>query len=288
MWIFYAFGSAFFSGLTSVLAKIGIKEVDSHLATALRTVVVVIFSWALVFILGVQYSLADIDKKSLLFLALSGVATGASWLCYFKALKLGSVNKVVPIDKTSTVLTMLLAFIFLGESLTWLTIVCVLLISTGTLMMIENVGGKETTGHKTDKKWIGYAVLSAVFASLTAILGKIGIHGVNSTFGTAFRTLIVLVMAWAIVAAQKKYKEIPAIKARSWFFIILSGVATGASWLCYYRALQDGPASIVVPIDKLSIVVAVGFAGLFLKEALTKKAAMGLVLIVAGTMLLLV
>ena len=195
MWIFYAFGSAFFSGLTSVLAKIGIKEVDSHLATALRTVVVVVFSWMLVFILGVQYSLADIDKKSLLFLALSGVATGASWLCYFKALKLGSVNKVVPIDKTSTVLTMLLAFVFLGESLTWLTMVCVLLISTGTLMMVENVGSKETSAQKTDKNWIGYAVLSAVFASLTAILGKIGIHGVNSTFGTAFRTLIVLVMA---------------------------------------------------------------------------------------------
>ncbi len=288
MWIFYALGSAFFSGLTSVLAKIGIKEVDSHLATALRTVVVVAFSWAMVLLLGAECSFAAIEPTCLLFLALSGVATGASWLCYFKALKLGSVSKVVPVDKSSTVLTMLLAFLFFGESITWLTVVCILLIVTGTYLMVERPPTKQSTEPATDKKWLIYAVLSAVFASLTAILGKVGIRGVNSTFGTAFRTIVVLIMAWGIVAGRKTYKEIPKISKRSWLFIGLSGVATGASWMCYYRALQDGPASVVVPIDKLSIVIAIGFAWVVLKETVSRKSALGLGLIVTGTMLLLV
>lgn len=284
MWIVFAFASALFAGLTAVLAKVGIQKTDSNLATALRTVVVLIFSWVMVYVTGAQSSLSSIDGRSVLFLTLSGLATGASWLCYFRALQLGSVSKVAPIDKSSTVLTMLLAFLFLGEALTVLKGLCMLLILAGTLLMLDPA---KEGGETPSKSWIAYAILSAVFASLTAILGKIGIQDINSTLGTALRTVVVLVMAWLIVFIQGKQKQIRDIDGKSWLFLILSGIATGASWLCYYRALQTGPASIVVPIDKLSILVTIGFACLFLREKLSARSVLGLVCITGGTLLLL-
>lgn len=290
MWLAFAFASAVFAGATAILAKVGVKDVDATLATALRTVVVLVFAWAMVFVVGSQGTIPDISGQSLLFLVLSGLATGASWLCYFRALKLGNVNKVVPIDKSSTVLTMLLAMLFLGERVTLLKVVCMALIAAGTYLMIERKPVAE--GEKESKAktcgWLAYALLSAVFASLTAILGKVGIQGVESNLGTAIRTIVVLAMAWGIVLAGKKQRQIKQIDVRSWLFLGLSGLATGLSWLCYYRALQDGPASVVVPIDKLSILVTVAFAWLFFYEKLSKKALLGLVLMVAGTLLLLV
>lgn len=286
MWIFLAFASAFFAGVTSILAKIGIRNTDSHLATALRTVVVVLFSWLMVFVVGAQNTIGSIGIKSLIFLILSGLATGASWLCYFKALQIGDVNKVVPVDKSSTVLTMLLAMLFLGEGVTWIKVLCMVLIGVGTYLMIERKD--EAREGKSGFQWLIYAVLSAVFASLTAILGKIGIEGVESNLGTAIRTVVVLVMAWIIVFSQGKQKQIGQIDRRGWVFLILSGLATGASWLCYYGALQTGPASVVVPIDKLSILVTVSFAWIVFKEKLSRKSAVGLAAIVVGTLLLLV
>ncbi len=286
MWLLFALASALFAGLVSILAKIGIKDVDSNLATALRTIVIVIFAWLMVFVVGSQVSIANIDTKSLFFLILSGFATGGSWLCYFKALQIGDVNKVVPVDKSSTVLTMLLSMIFLGEGITLLKVCAMVLIGVGTNLMIErkDTVSNETKGHK----WLVYAVFSAFFASLTAILGKVGIEGVESNLGTAIRTIVVLIMAWIIVLLQGKQKDIKYIEKRSWIFIGLSGLATGLSWLCYYRALQDGPASVVVPIDKLSILVTVAFGYFVLHETLKKQSAVGLILIVAGTLSLLI
>lgn len=284
MWILYALGSAFFAGVTSILAKIGIKDVDSHLATAIRTIVVLIFSWLMVFIIGSQSTILNIDGKTFLFLILSGLSTGASWLCYFKALQLGDVNKVVPIDKSSTILTMILAFIFLGENITINMIIGMLGIFIGTYLMIQK---REVKKVVNGRGWIIYASLSAIFASLTSILGKIGIENVESNLGTAIRTIVVLIMAWIIVFITKKHKEVKNIDKRSLFYIVLSGIATGASWLCYYKALQDGLASIVVPIDKLSILVTVLFAYMFLKEKLSRKSLLGLILIVFGTLVLL-
>ncbi|MCL2051126.1 MAG: EamA family transporter [Lachnospiraceae bacterium] len=286
MWIIYALASAFFAGVMSILAKIGIKNVDSNLATALRTVVVIIFAWLMVFIVGSHREIPDIDSHSLIFLILSGFATGASWLCYFRALKLGDINKVVPIDKSSTVLTIILSFIFLGESLNPLKLLAIALIGTGTYLMIERkeAGNAQT---KNDARWLFYAILAAVFASLTAILGKIGISNIESNLGTAVRTIVVLLMAWLIVFVKGKQREIRQIEKRSWIFLVLSGIATGLSWLCFYRALKEGPASIVVPIDKLSIVVTIAFGYFLLHEKLNKKPLVGLVLIVAGTMSLL-
>ena len=285
MWIFFAFASALFAGMTAILSKRGIKNTDSNVATALRTIVVLIFSWIMVFIVGSQETITNISVRTLIFLILSGFATGASWLCYFKALQIGDVNKVTPIDKSSTILTMLLAFIFLGEELTVLKAIAVLLIGVGTYLMIQKK--KTEVKSEVNNKWIIYASLSAIFASLTSILGKVGIEGVESNLGTAIRTIVVLIMAWIIVFVTKKQHTIKAIDTRSWIFLGLSGIATGASWLCYYRALQEGPASIVVPIDKLSIVVTILFSYVFLKEKLTKKAFFGLVLIVVGTLSLL-
>ena len=286
MWIVYAFAAAFFAGSMSFLAKIGIKKTDSNLATALRTIVVVIFAWVMVFVAGSQNTIADISTKSLVFLVLSGLATGGSWLCYFRALQIGDINKVVPVDKSSTVLTILLSFAFLNEGLTWLKALAVILIGLGTYLMIDR---KESgTAKKQGYTWLIYAALSAVFASLTAILGKVGISDVESNLGTAIRTGVVLVMAWLIVFLQGKQREPKSIDKRSWVFIGLSGLATGLSWLCFYRALQEGPASVVVPIDKLSILVTVIFSGLILHERLSKKAAAGLVLLVVGTLSLLI
>lgn len=285
MWIAFAFGSALFAGVTSILAKIGIKNTDSTAATAVRTIIILFFSWVMVFVTGQFGGISDISGKTLTFLILSGLATGGSWLCYFKALQIGDVNKVTPVDKSSTVLTMLLAFIILGEELSLLKVVCIVLIGVGTYLMIEK---KKTDKQTTGKGWLFYAVLSAVFASLTSILGKIGISGVPSNLGTAIRTIVVLIMAWVMVFVTKKQDELKKIDRKSMLFICLSGLTTGLSWLCYYKALQDGQASIVVPIDKLSILVTVAFSYIVLKEKLTKKSFLGLVLITAGTLLLVI
>ena len=258
MWILLAFGSAFFAGVTSILAKAGIRETDSNLATAIRTIIVLIFSWIMVFLVGSQGTIFQIDGKTALFLVLSGLATGASWLCYFRALQLGNINRVVPIDKSSTVLTILLAFVLLGEPISIAKGVGIVAIAAGTYLMIQKkqVAEKEEKGGKA---WLVYAVLSAVFAALVAILGKIGISGVESNLGTALRTGVVLVMAWVVVLVTGKQKEALRVPRRELGMICLSGVATGASWLCYFRALQLGPASVVVPIDKLSILITVLF-----------------------------
>ena len=285
MWILFAFGSALFAGLTAILAKCGIRNTDSNVATALRTGVVLVFSWLMVFVVGAQSGIRDISAKVLIFLILSGLSTGISWLCYFKALQIGDINKVTPIDKSSTVITMLLAFIFLREEITWLKFVSMILIGIGTYLMIQK---KETKEKAEDKKWLLYAVGSAVFASLTSILGKIGIEGIDSNLGTAIRTTVVLLMAWLMVFVTGKQKEIKVIEKEELGFICLSGLATGASWLCYYRALQEGPASVVVPIDKLSMLVTIAFSWLVFHERLTKKAAVGVLLITVGTVLLVI
>ena len=286
MWVLFAFGSAFFAGVTSILAKCGIRKTDSDTATALRTIVVWIFAWVMVAIVGSAPTIGSLSAKTWLFLILSGLATGASWLCYFRALQLGDVNKVVPIDKSSVVLTILLALIFLGEPIRRLTGVAILLIGAGTYLMIEKRAPQTDKPH--GRGWLFYAVLSAVFASLTSILGKIGIEGVESNLGTAIRTGVVLVMAWLIVLVKGKASTLRAIPRNEAVFIGLSGLATGASWLCYYKALQDGLASVVVPIDKLSILVSIGFSRLVFRERLSKKAAVGLLLIVTGTLLMLI
>ena len=281
LWLCFAVGSAFFAGITAVLAKIGIQKINSTLATAIRTVVVLVFSWLMVFIAGSQDQISQITGKTLCFLVLSGLSTGASWLCYFKALQLGDVNKVAPIDKSSTVLTILLAFILLGEPISIPQVFGVLGIGAGTLLMITK---KETEeGKPQNKSWLLFAFLSAVFASLTSIFGKIGVENVESNLGTAIRTVVVLVMAWLMVFVEGQQKGIKTIDRKSWVFLFLSGITTGLSWLCYYRALQDGPASIVVPIDKLSILVTIIFSGVVLKERLSRKAGVGLLLILAGT-----
>ena len=285
MWILFAFGSALFAGLTAILAKCGIRNTDSNVATALRTGVVLVFSWLMVFVVGAQSGIRDISAKVLIFLILSGLSTGISWLCYFKALQIGDINKVTPIDKSSTVITMLLAFIFLREEITWLKFVSMILIGIGTYLMIQK---KETKEKAEDKKWLLYAVGSTVFASLTSILGKIGIEGIDSNLGTAIRTTVVLLMAWIMVFVTGKQKAIKAIEKKELGFICLSGLATGASWLCYYRALQEGPASVVVPIDKLSMLVTIAFSWLVFHERLTKKAAVGVLLITVGTVLLVI
>lgn len=286
MWVVLAFGSAFFAGVTSILAKCGIRKTDSTVATALRTIIVLAFSWVMVLLVGSQSQLGQVDGRSLLFLVLSGLATGASWLCYFRALQLGNINKVVPIDKSSTVLTILLAVLLLGESLTWTSGVGILLIAAGTFLMLEKKDTQNVTAK--DSRWLWYALGSALFASLTAILGKVGITNVESNLGTALRTGVVLIMSWMMVLVTGKGKELRHIEGKELGFICLSGLATGASWLCYYKALQDGPASVVAPIDKLSILVTVIFSRVVFQEKLSRKAAAGLAAIVAGTLLMLV
>ena len=286
MWICFAFGSAFFAGLTAILAKCGIKQINSTLATAIRTIIVLFFSWGMVFLVGSQTTISTVDAKTWLFLMLSGLATGASWLCYYKALQLGDVNQVTPIDKSSTVLTILLAAPLLGEPIGWGKGLAILLIAIGTYWMIQppkSASKNQTSG----KAWLIYAALSALFASLTAILGKIGISGIESNLGTAIRTGVVLLMAWSIVCFTGKQREIRNIEKKELGFLCLSGLATGASWLCYYKALQDGPASVVVPIDKLSILVTILFSYLVLHETLSKRAIAGLCLLTVGTLALL-
>ena len=284
MWVLLACGSAVFAGVTAIFAKIGIRNTDSTLATALRTVVVLIFAWIMVFIVGSAHTISEISTRTLVFLVLSGLATGAAWLCYFRALQLGNVNEVVPIDKSSTVLTILLAFLLLGEPMNLPKIIGMVGIGAGTLLMVEKKPGVQQTAG--GRRWLVYAVLSAVFTAMTAILSKLGIEGVESNLGSAIRTCVVLIMAWIMVFITKKQTAIRTIEKREWLFLILSGLATGGSWLCYYRALQLGPASIVVPIDKLSILVTVIFSYFVFHEKLTKRSGLGLALIVVGTLVL--
>ncbi|MFQ9013849.1 MAG: EamA family transporter [Lacrimispora saccharolytica] len=282
MWLLYAVGSAFFAGVTSILAKCGIRKTDSTVATTIRTVVILVFSWLIVFLIGAQSGISSIDGKTLVFLILSGAATGASWLCYFRALQIGDINKVVPIDKSSTVLTILLALIFLHEGLSFPKLLAVVVITVGILLMIEKKD-VETPSQSGKGSWFLYACGSAFFASLTAILGKIGISGVESNLGTAIRTTVVLVMAWMMVFVTGKQKELRGIPRKELFYICCSGIATGASWLCYYHALQDGPASVVAPIDKLSVLVTVAFSYFVFGEKLSRKAGVGLALLTGGT-----
>lgn len=284
LWIIAAILSAAFAGLTSILAKCGIKKTDSDLATALRTIVVLVFSCLMVFVVGSQSTLAHINPTSLLFLVLSGLATGASWLCYFKALSIGDINKVVPIDKSSTILTVLLAIICFGETTNLLIkLLATLILAVGIFLMVEK---KNSVEKREGNAYVIYAVLAAVFAALTSILAKVGISGVESNLGTAIRTAVVLVMAWGIVFARGKHKGLSLIDRKELVFISLSGVATGASWLCYYYAIQHGLVSVVVPIDKLSILITVAFSYFVFKEKLSPKAFLGLALMVVSTLLM--
>lgn len=281
MWLIMAALSALFAGLTAILAKCGIKKTDSDVATALRTVVVLLFAWIMVFIVGSAGTITEISAKSILFLILSGLATGASWICYFKALSVGDVNKVVPVDKSSTVLTVLLAIILFSETEHLaVKLIGTALLAAGVFLMIE----KKTEAKDTKRTWLPYAIGSAVFAALTSILGKIGITDVESNLGTAIRTGVVLVMAWLIVFVKGKGAELKNTDSKELVFIALSGIATGASWLCYYYSIQNGVVSVVVPIDKLSIIVSVAFSYFVFKEKLSRKALAGLILIVVGTL----
>ena len=283
-WLFMAVLSALFAGLTSILAKCGIRKTDSDVATALRTIVVLLFSWIMVFVVGSLPTITSISTKSLIFLILSGFATGASWICYFKALAMGDVNKVVPIDKSSTILTVLLAIICFGETDNLpVKLSGTVLLAVGIFLMIEK---KKTAAHEEKRSWMIYAVLAAVFAALTSILAKMGISGVESNLGTAIRTCVVLIMAWVVVFSQGKQKQLASLDKKELLFITLSGVATGASWLCYYYAIQKGIVSVVVPIDKLSIIVSVAFSYFVFKERLSKKALLGLLLMVVGTLIM--
>lgn len=285
MWLIFAIGSAFFAGITAILAKCGIKQTDSTVATAVRTVVVLLMSIMMVLIAGSAGTITQVSGKTWLFLVLSGLATGGSWLCYFKALQIGNVNKVVPVDKSSTVLAMLLALIFLHEEISLTKCIGIVAVSAGIFLMIEK---KQVSEERHGAGWLPFAVMSAVFAALTSILGKIGIDGVESNLGTSIRTSVVLVMAWLMVIVTRKTHEVRKISPKELLFICLSGLATGASWLCYYKALQDGPASVVVPVDKLSILVTVLFSWVVFHEKLSVRSLIGLVVLTAGTLIMLI
>ena len=281
MWILFAVGSAFFAGATSVLAKAGIKSVSSDFATAFRTGVVLIFSWLMVFVVGCQNAVSTITPRALVFLALSGAATGLSWLCYFKALSIGNLSKVVAVDKSSTFLTILLALIFFREPFHWLTGLGIAVMIAGTALMLEKGDAK-----KGERGWLFYATGSAVFAALQSILGKVGVQDMDSTLATALRTVVVLIFAWAIVLGKKEGGDWKKMTRRDAVLLVLSGITTGASWLCYYRALQTGRASVVVPIDKCSILFAVALSAIFLKEKQTRRSLLALALVVAGTLMI--
>lgn len=281
MWILFAVGSAFFAGATSVLAKAGIKSVSSDFATAFRTGVVLIFSWLMVFVVGCQNAVSTITPRALVFLALSGAATGLSWLCYFKALSIGNLSKVVAVDKSSTFLTILLALIFFREPFHWLTGLGIAVMIAGTALMLEKSDAK-----KGERGWLFYAAGSAVFAALQSILGKVGVQDMDSTLATALRTVVVLIFAWAIVLGKKEGGDWKKMTRRDAVLLVLSGITTGASWLCYYRALQTGRASVVVPIDKCSMLFAVALSAIFLKEKQTRRSLLALALVVAGTLMI--
>ncbi|MHB0928775.1 MAG: EamA family transporter [Candidatus Nanopelagicales bacterium] len=287
MWVAWASGSALFAGLVAILAKVGIKHTSSNLATAIRTIVVLVFAWLMVFVVGSEATLAAVSSKTLLFLVLSGLATGASWLCYFRALQIGPVSPVVAIDKSSIVLTVLLGIVLFGETTNLLVrLLGISVIAVGTLLMLpqRRNAGPQVQG----RQWLMFALLSSVFASLTTALAKVGIENIESNLGTAIRTAVVLVMAWVVVLVTGEHRLIRAIPARDLVFIGLSGLATGASWLCFYKALQVGPVSGVVPIDKLSILVTIGFSYFLFRERLSARSGLGLALIVAGTLAMVV
>jgi transporter family protein len=281
MWILFAVGSAFFAGATSVLAKARIQSVSSNFATAFRTGVVLIFSWLMVFVVGCQNAVSTITPRALVFLTLSGAATGLSWLCYFKALSIGNLSKVVAVDKSSTFLTILLALIFFREPFHWLTGLGIAVMIAGTALMLEKGDAK-----KGERGWLFYAAGSAVFAALQSILGKVGVQDMDSTLATAMRTVVVLVFAWAIVLGKKEGGDWKEMTRRDAVLLVLSGITTGASWLCYYRALQTGRASVVVPIDKCSMLFAVALSAIFLKEKQTRRSLLALALVVAGTFMI--
>lgn len=281
MWILFAVGSAFFAGATSVLAKAGIQSVSSDFATAFRTGVVLIFSWLMVFVVGCQNAVSTITPRALVFLALSGAATGLSWLCYFKALSIGNLSKVVAVDKSSTFLTILLALIFFREPFHWLTGLGIAVMIAGTALMLEKGDAK-----KGEKGWLFYAAGSAVFAALQSILGKVGVQDMDATLATALRTVVVLIFAWAIVLGKKEGGDWKKMTRRDAVLLVLSGITTGASWLCYYRALQTGRASVVVPIDKCSMLFAVALSAILLKEKQTRRSLLALALVVAGTLMI--
>jgi len=287
LWFLYALGAAVFAGLTTILTKIGLKGVDSHLATAIRTMVVITFAWIIVFIAGSQSGIMYMDARTWVFLVLSGLATGGAWLCRYRALKLGNVNKVAPIAKTSTILTMLLAFVFLSEPMGWVIVVAMVLMGTGTWLMLElNIKAKKPENEqKNGKGWLFFAVLAAVFASLTAIFGSIGVNEMDANLWTAMRTVIVALLSWMMVYGTSGQKKIRSVNLKSWIFLILSGLATGGSWLFFYHALKIGNTSLVVPIDQLSILLTMGFARLFLGERFTKQSLLGLVILTAGILL---
>lgn len=295
MWILYSFASALFAGVTAILAKVGMKDTDSTVATAIRTIVVLFFSWSIVGLTGSWSSINEIRSTSLFFLICSGISTGISWIFYFKALSLGDVNKVAPMDKSSTIMTMMLAFLFLDELVSLTMIFGLLLIGLGTFFMVSKSKGEKERDEiqrkgkrRYEKKWMIYGWISALSASLTAILGKAGIEGVESNLGTAIRTTVVLIMAWIVVFLMKKQGEVRLIDKRGWIFLCLSGMTTGLSWLCYYKALQDGLVSVVVPVDKLSILITVAFSYFVLREKLGRKALVGLIILTAGTLILLI
>lgn len=283
MWLLFAFLSAIFAGATSVLAKAGIKDIPSDLATAVRTVVVLIFAWLMVFVTGVQNQIIFIGAKSFLFLILSGCATGLSWLCYYRALQTGKVSKVTAVDKSSTFLSIILAIIIFGEKCSITTVIGIIVMIVGTALMIE----KSDTESKESRSWLIYSILSAVFAALTSILGKIGVEDIDSNLATAIRTIVVLIFSWIIVFIKKQNKDIKNIKGKNLVFIILSGIATGASWLCYFRALQTGDVSVVVPVDKLSILFAALFSYIFLKEKISKRNTAAIIIITIGTLVII-
>ncbi len=284
MWIAASVLSAFFAGITAILAKCAIKRTDSDVATAIRTAVVLVFSFLMVLITGSFDEICNISARSVLFLVLSGLSTGASWLCYFKALSMGNVNKVVPIDKSSTIISVLFAIIIFQETNNlFIKLFGTVLLSAGIFLMVEKTKSQHSN---VKRRWIMYAVLSALFAALTSILAKIGIENVESNLATAIRTCVVLIMAWLIVFLKGKQRQLHTITRKELFYICISGIATGASWLCYYYAIQNGLVSIVVPIDKLSIVVSIIFSYIVFKEKLSKKAFVGLILMISGTLLM--
>ncbi|MCL2223701.1 MAG: EamA family transporter [Defluviitaleaceae bacterium] len=288
LWLFYAAGAAVFAALVTILAKIGIKDVESNLATAIRTMVVLVFAWLMVFLVGSQNQIFHADARTWTFLILSGLATGGSWLCYFRALKMGAVKRVAPLKKSSTILTMILAFIFLGEPIGVFTIIGMVLMAIGTFLMVEPSAKKKSEEAENSKNhgWLFFGIIAAVFASLTAILATIGFQYIDASLGTAIRTMAVVPISWLMVLLTRKKNTPPsAISKKSWLFLVLSGIATGASWLLFFRALQLGPASHVVPIDKLSIVLTMLFARIFLRETFSKRNLIGLALLTVGTLI---
>jgi bacterial/archaeal transporter family protein len=289
MSIILALLAALFASFTAILAKIGIEDVDSNLATAVRTIVVVIMAYLMVVITGQTGNIMAVSAKSFIFLVLSGLTTGLSWLAFFKAIQIGDVSKVVPIDKASVVLTILLSFLVLREPATMPVVAGGVIISIGTFVLIGKDKKKKTQRKKVfnTKSYIFLAIMSAVFAALTNILAKIGIEDVDSNVATFIRTVVIILFAWGIVFFQGTVKELKKISKKSYIFLILSGAATGFSWLCYFAALAIGKVSIVNPIDKFSVVLTMILSFIILKEKPTKSTVTGAVLITIGTALLI-